>query len=162
MLNLTNAQALADNVIVINGVEIARLTDTDAQRVLDVIRGLQSNAHVSTPVSAPVKPTAKLHIEETPTKKAETIPGKPMWQEDFCTVAEVDVDGKKQYRLYITCPVGGEKGKKIRTAIKLSAKDMGAKFAGNYDAGEIFWAFPSKAKASEYVKSRKEYAKKQA
>lgn len=158
MLNLTNAQALADNVIVINGVEIARLTDTDAQRVLDVIRGLQSNAGVPTPAT----PTATLHIEDAPAKKVETIPGKPMWQEDFCTVTTVDVDGKKQYRLYITCPVGGEKGKKIRTAIKLSAKDMGAKFAGNYDAGEIFWAFPSKAKADEYVKSRKAYAKKQA
>ena len=153
MLNL-NQYAQQLNVIAINGVEIAHLNDTDAQKILDIVRGM-ANA----PVSAPKKPMATLHVEDAPSKKVEVIPGKPIWQEDFCSVNEVDVDGKKQYRLYITCPVGGEKGKKIRTAIKLSAKDMGAKFAGNYDAGEIFWAFPSKAKATEYVKSRKEYAK---
>ena len=154
MLNLTAIESL--NAIAINGVTVAHLNDTDAQKVLDIVRAYASGA--SAPVSKPVAvaPTAKtLNVVEEPSSRNDKPVGKPVWQEDFLTVTLVD----KQYRLYVTCPVGGEKGKAIRYAIKASAKEHGAKFAGNYDAKEIFWAFPSKAKADAFIKARKAYDK---
>jgi hypothetical protein len=165
MLNLNLASApVLDNIIAINGVEIARLDDTNAQKILDIVRGMVNAPVASTPVTAPVKPTVlapdkQLHLPDEKPTASTTVPGKPMWQEDFVTVTSVDVDGKKQYRLYINCPIGGEKGKKMRYALKASAKELGAKFAGDYDAKDLFWAFPNKAKADEYIKARKAYAK---
>jgi len=57
MLNLTNLNAVAENVISINGIEVGRLTDTDAQKVLDIVRGMMSGitqfSAVGTPVATP-------------------------------------------------------------------------------------------------------------
>lgn len=156
MLNLTAIESL--NEIAINGVVIAHLNDADAQRILDIVRAYASGTTVSTPVSKPVAkaPQRELHMPEEATTSVEKPVGKPVWQEDFLTVTCTD---DKQYRLYVTCPVGGEKGKKIRYAIKASAKEHGAKFAGNYDTKEIFWAFPTKKSADEFIKARKAYNK---
>lgn len=163
MLNLTNAQVLADNRIDINGVNIGTFTDDEAQRIIDIARGIlnERNSKASTPMAKPmaIAPSKGLNVVEEPSTSNDKPVGKPVWQEDFLTVTLAEVDGKKQYRLYVTCPVGGEKGKAIRYAIKASAKEHGAKFAGNYNAKEIFWAFPSKAKADEFVKARKAYDK---
>ena len=155
MLNITASAPVAENVIAINGVVVAHRNDTDAQKVLDIVRAYASgSAPVSKPVAtAPEKKTLNV-VEESSPRNDKPV-GKPVWQEDFLTVTLVD----RQYRLYVTCPVGGEKGKAIRYAIKASAKEHGAKFAGNYDAKEIFWAFPSKAKADEFIKARKAYDK---
>ena len=142
-LNQEHAHVIADNKVSFCGLEYL-LTDAEARKLDGIIRGIISARSGDTP-----KPL--VYDEDTATTDAVAIVGKVLWQEDFCTVTNAD----KQYRLYITCPVKGEKGKKIRYAIKASAKECGAKWAGNYDAHEIFWAFPSKAKADEYIKARK-------
>lgn len=54
MLNMTQAQALADNAIAINGVVIGHLTDADAQRIWDIVRGMTgTQTQVAHEVSAP-------------------------------------------------------------------------------------------------------------
>lgn len=42
MLNINAMATVADNEIMINGVLVARLSDDDAQRIIDIIHGLQS------------------------------------------------------------------------------------------------------------------------
>lgn len=155
MINLanTNVTVSADNKVVFCGLEY-NLTDNEAMKLKSVIEGMISTRN--TKESAPVS-------EEESTFKPTKIEGKPLWQEDFCTITcALNAEGKKEYRLYITCPVKGEKGEKIRYAIKKSAKDMGAKFAGNYSEGKIYWAFKTRKEAEAYVNSRKEYSKKSA
>lgn len=111
---------------------------------------------------APVKsnePALHMPEEKAPNKPEISMVGKKVWTEDFCTVTYNKANNR--YRLYITCPVKGEKGKKIRYAIKASAKDLGAKFAGNYDTKDIYWEFPTKAAAEKYIKARKTYEAEQ-
>jgi len=100
------------------------------------------------------KPNTALHVEPEKASADTTIPGKKCWQEDFCTVTYIQ--GK--YRLYIHCPVGGDKGKYIREAIKKSAKSYGAKFSGDYEKRIFHWTFENKDDAKKYIDSRKEYA----
>lgn len=145
MLQLNNSiKELKDNTIVINGVEIGKVTDTVAQQIISLVNGANSVS-------------SELHIEEP--KKAtpkQKIVGKVGYQDDFTTVT--DNDG--EYRLYIHCPIKGDKGDKIRYAIKANAKkDFGATFGGNFDSGDIYWVFPNKTKANAFVKARKDYAK---
>lgn len=159
MLNLNNNQIEADNRIVINGVEIGKLNDTDAQKVIDIIRGMMSS---TAPSPKPVVATTKtLHIEDDVTpKKPFVVPGKQIYSETFVTVTNID----KEYRVYIHCPLGGEKGKKVRYAIKASAKEYGAKcnpiYGDTKDLADLYWIFPSKKQADLFVKARKEYTSK--
>lgn len=145
MLQLNNSiKELKDNTIVINGVVIGKVTDTTAQQIISLVNG-------ANPISN------ELHIEEP--KKAtpkQKIVGKIGYEDDFTTVT----DNNGEYRLYIHCPIKGDKGDKIRYAIKTNAKkDFGAKFDGNFDSGDIYWVFPNKTKANAFVKARKDYAK---
>ena len=145
-----NSNLIADNKVVFCGLEY-NLTDSEATKLRDILDGMVSNR-------GSVKSASTLVFPEDEVKHpAVQIVGDIMWQEDFCTVTKAD----KQYRLYITCPVKGEKGEKIRYAIKAGAKQTyGAVFAGNYAEHEIFWAFPTKKSADAFIASRKEYAKK--
>lgn len=144
--NSNVAKMVIDNTVVINNQITYTLTDDEVTKVNDIIKGLISSRNSqSAPTTAPVASVAK---------KSEIV-GKKVYTEDFLTVT----DNNGEYRLYITCPVKGDKGKKIRTAIKLSAKEYGTKFAGNYDAGEIYWTFNTKTAANKFIKARKDYAK---
>lgn len=133
---------------------ISNLDDAQGAQLLGIANGLVNMAQ---PASVPAPTQNVLHIEEDSKKRdALNIEGKKLWEEDFCTVTQVD----KQYRLYITCPVKGDKGDKIRYAIKKNAKDnYGCKWAGEYGTGNIFWAFPDKKTATQFVNDRKERAK---
>lgn len=108
-----------------------------------------------------------------PEEKPEPKPlrGKSYWTEDMLSVREVELDGKKSYIVYLTVPqniwkkdektgkmknIAGWLRDKLKDEFK---KEYEAKFAGNYDDNEFFWAFPSKKKADEYVKARKEWHK---
>lgn len=66
MIKITNTNSVADNSIVINGIEVAKLNDTQAEQLLSIIRGmLSSNDTVSTPV-APVSTTTSEPKSKTP------------------------------------------------------------------------------------------------
>ena len=142
MLNLTNAQALADNAIAINGTIIAHLTDADAQRVIDIIRGMQSmsapvarvSAPTSAPVSAPTTPTVYDHVDADFTDVA--------WHVDGNVVKYTHKDGKYVFE------------KAVRNVLNAHLKAHGA----TYDEALKGWAFMKGSKrdckgASEYVKS---------
>lgn len=135
---------------------LMNLDDVQGAQVLSVVQGLQNmSSAVSSPSPAPASKLT--YAEDEKSFKPTVIEGKMLWQEDFCTVSYAD----KQYRLYITCPLKGEKGEKVRYAIKAGAKkDYNAKFGGDFKAGKIFWVFPDKATAMKYIESRKEYAAK--
>lgn len=145
MLNL-NSKNVADNSIVINGVEVAKLNDLNTQKLLDIIKGMtQSNAVVQ--YEEEHKTTVS--IEEQLKSEGKKI----QWTEDFLTVAD--------NTLYLHCMVKGDKGDKIRYAIKRSAKDFGATWSGDYDAKKFTWTFKDAKSAQAFIKARKEYAKKQ-
>lgn len=153
MLNLSNSiKELKDNALVVENESgrkaIGLFTDSDMQ---DIINYAMAKLNGANSVSS------ELHIEEP--KKAtpkQKIVGKVGYQDDFTTVT----DNNGEYRLYIHCPIKGDKGDKIRYAIKNNAKkDFGATFGGNFDSGDIYWVFPNKTKANAFVKARKDYAK---
>lgn len=130
---------------------ISALNDTQGAQLLAIANGYAN-------LSAPVVSELKLHIEEETKKDEVVIEGEEFWTEDFCQVRKVD----KEYRLYITCPVQGEKGESIRYAIKKNAKEnYGVKWAGDYKAKKIYWAFPTKKSAEQFRADRKERAKKE-
>lgn len=152
MLNLSNSnKELRDNALVVENesgrMAIGRFTDSDMKKIMAYAKSLNG----ANPISD------ELHIEEP--KKAtpkQKIVGKVGYQDDFTTVT----DNNGEYRLYIHCPIKGDKGDKIRYAIKNNAKkDFGATFGGNFDSGDIYWVFPNKTKANAFVKARKDYAK---
>lgn len=152
MLNLSNSnKELRDNALVVENesgrMAIGRFTDSDMKKIMAYAKSLNG----SNPISN------ELHIEE-PKKVApkQKIVGKVGYQDDFTTVT----DNNGEYRLYIHCPIKGDKGDRIRYAIKNNAKkDFGATFGGNFDSGDIYWVFPNKTKANAFVKARKDYAK---
>ena len=137
-------------------VELNNLNDVQGAQILSIIKGMSNTTQPNSPVSS------RLHLpEEKPTPKPSTLPdGKKLYQDDFTTV--LNPTDTKEYRLYINCPIAGEKGKKVRYAIKASAKDLGAKFGGNPDTKDFFWVFPTKKAAEEFIKARKSYNKKSA
>lgn len=146
---------VADNEVVLNGQLTYKLTDDEIKKVNDIIKGMISQREGANKVASNTKEL--VFEEDQNTSKGVSIEGKKVWQEDFCTVSQVG----NEFRLYITCPVKGEKGEKIRYAIKQSAKkDFGAKFAGNFDEGKIYWAFPNAEQTKAYIASRKAYAEK--
>lgn len=148
-----NQSIVADNRVSLCDIEYM-LTDDEVLKVKSIIDGIIAQRSSRTKVKATLSPTEE---DLKPVRKNAPMVGKKMWQEDFLTVTVTD---DKQYRLYITCPLGGEKGEKVRYAIKASAKkDFGATFAGDFDKGDIFWAFPTKAKADAFIKARKAYDK---
>jgi hypothetical protein len=126
----------------------------DAQ--LNTLLALASATQTPTPAKVS-EPVLSIPEERSVNKPELSMVGDKKWQEDFCTVTYVKANNR--YRLYITCPVKGDKGKKIRYAIKASAKELGAKFAGDFDKKDIYWEFPTKKSAEEYIKGRKAYAK---
>ena len=60
MLNINSMNTVADNSIVINGVEVARFNDTDTEKLLSIINGIKSGTTV-----APVKTAEKKRYEYT-------------------------------------------------------------------------------------------------
>lgn len=145
-MNKYTTKAVADNVVVVNGVKYTDLTDEKTEKIMAIIFDDVPKKVVST----------ELHIAEPKAVKKQTIVGKVGYEDDFTTVT----DNNGEYRLYIHCPVRGDKGDKIRYAIKANAKkDFGATFGGNFDSGDIYWVFPNKTKANGFVKARKDYAK---
>lgn len=152
--NISNNTIVADNTVNLNGQLEYKLTDEEIQKVNDIIKGMISSRNGSK-VEEPKK---ELVFEDEQKGSFKTaIEGSKVWQEDFCTVTKAN----GEFRLYITCPVKGEKGEKIRYAIKNSAKkDFGAKFGGDFNSGKIYWVFPNAEMTAKYINSRKEYAQK--
>lgn len=155
MLDFTqnNSVVTYDNTVVIGGLKY-QLSDAETLKVKSILDGMVSSRNT---VSSPVSTT--LHIEEPTTKKAtfKDPVGNKVYQDDFTTVTEVD----GTYRLYMSVPMKGEKGDKVRYAIKASAKnDFDAKWGGDYDNNDIYWVFPNKTKAQSFIKARKDYNKK--
>lgn len=155
-LNFNSSKTVTEemHIVTIEG-HSWELNDTDAQKIVDILNGMTKVSTVSS--------TGLVYEEDTPKSTPTKIEGKPLWQEDFCTITcALNADNKKEYRLYITCPVKGEKGKKIRYAIKKSAQAMGARYDSehcDFNAGKIYWVFKTRKEAEAYANSRKEYAK---
>ena len=85
-MNIAQAQVLADNAIAINGVAIGKLTDADAQKVWDIVKGMiNAYGSVGTTVAKQTN-TLVFEEDEKPTPKAREI--KPA--EDY----EVVIEGK--------------------------------------------------------------------
>ena len=151
---------IADNEVVINGAKKFNLTDAQCRELIVYLNKL--TAVKTNTVSAPEpkvedsKVTEYHPVEDKPEKAP--IPGKKMYQGDFITVTEVD----SKVRVYLHCPVKGEKGDKVRYALKKGFKDAGAKWSGDYKAGEFHWTFPTKKAAQDYIKAEKARASQRA
>ena len=158
MLKFNENQVIADNTVVINGVKKYNLTDNQTKQLILILDKMINTAAVENTVSAPeVQKPVVLH--EVPEKSEPApIPGKKMYQADFITVTEVD--GK--VRVYLHCPVKGEKGEKVRYALKKGFKDAGAKWSGDFKAGEFHWTFQTKKQAQDYIKAEKARASQRA
>lgn len=129
------------------------LNEANTQKIIDILNGM------STMASAPQKPVnnTQLHMEpEKPSKRV--IEGKKIWQENFIDV----VDDNGSYRVYMNCPIPGDKGKYIREKIKAEFKSFGAKWSGNIDKNIVHWTFSSKEEANNYIAARKKAAKERA
>ena len=161
MLKFNENQVIADNTVVINGVKKYNLTDNQTKQLILILDKMINTAAVENTVSAPEpkvedKVTEYHPVEDKPEKAP--IPGKKMYQADFITVTEVD--GK--VRVYLHCPVKGEKGEKVRYALKKGFKDAGAKWSGDFKAGEFHWTFQTKKQAQDYIKAEKQRASQRA
>ena len=147
-----------DNEIIVSGKSFGFLTDDQARKIIDMVLKFQkqndqkqSDQQVSTPAQKTYNPAPEQ-------KNTQPIVGKKLWQETFLTVSEENGD----CRLYITCFVKGEKGEKIRYAIKSEAKKYGARWTGDIKKSIIHWTFPSKQDAEKFIEARKNYNKKEA
>lgn len=159
---MMNANLYSTIVMALNN-----LDDVQGSELLGFMRKF-SNPETKVETKEVKKP--ELHLpEEKPEPKP--LRGKSYWTEDMLSVREVELDGKKSYIVYLTVPqciwkkdektgkmknIAGWLRDKLKDEFK---KEYDAKFAGSYDDNEFFWAFPSKKKADEYIKARKEWHK---
>lgn len=149
MLNINLNNTVADNEIRINGTVIGMLTDEQATKLIDIVKGFMSTG--STPVSTPAPATG---FHPAPEKKSyQPIPetAKKIWQDNVVTVVNDD----KNYRIYIS-----SFSSKARYQAKEEAKSFGAKWTGDRNKGIIHWTFPTKKAADDFIKARKEWAAK--
>ena len=157
MLNFANVkvnEVVRDNEISFCGISY-KLSDDEILKVKSIIEGMLNGT--DTKVSTP-KQKAEYHpVEDKPAKQDFVLyDGQPVWQEDFITVTLVKGVG---YRVYLHCPVKGDKGQKIRYALKKSFKECGAEFSGDYSKKEFHWTFKSREDAQVFINRRKEWAK---
>lgn len=151
-------EVIADNRVVLCDLEYM-LTDDEVIRVKSIIEGMISQRGDNEIAKKASQPEKVNTLHEVPEKSEPApIPGKKMYQADFITVTEVD--GK--VRVYLHCPVKGEKGEKVRYALKKGFKDAGAKWSGDYKAGEFHWTFQTKKQAQDYIKAEKQRASQKA
>lgn len=143
----TNNTSVTDNKVIIGGLTYM-LTDDECDKVKSVLDGIISTRNsTSTPTTSTTAAPKKAYAKPE---------GNTVYTDDFTTVTEVE----GVYRLYISVPLKGDKGDKVRYAIKANAKkEYGATYAGNFDEGVNFWQFPNKTKAAAFIKARKEYNK---
>lgn len=136
MLNLNNTNIVADNVITINGVEIARLSDTDAQKIIDICRGFSSTPTASAPSPA--------------TKKSKD-------SKDFPSLGTPDetVGACTRYGSSVRYWEGSFVPEKVKYAIKMSLKTAGAK----WDKESGSFKFDKVADAKKFMAEQKKRAK---
>ena len=148
--NQISNSVVRDNIVSLNNQLTYKLTDDEVSKIKSILDAMTSGTVQTT---KPVSTT--LNVEPDKWEKAPIV-GTKMYQSDFITVTEVEDNGNKQYRVYLDCPIQGEKGDKVRYALKKQVKDFEGKFAGNFKLRQIYWAFPNKTKANAYIKARKE------
>lgn len=167
MLNFNEKKAIETKMYqVVIGNHVVKMSEADTQTIINTIcemgysfsetkaraksepKSKKSQPLAEAPVDVEAKKAAKKHNDRL---RLESL-GKKVWDDDVCTIIFTK-DG--DYRLYITTPI-----KKVRVAVKMSAKEYNAKWTGNYDKGEIHWTFPSRKEAEEFAKARKEYDSK--
>lgn len=130
-----------------------KLNEANTQKVIDILNGMSQMTSASQKSSV----DNGLHMEpEKPEPKP--IQGKKIWQENFVDV----VDEGGVYRVYMSCPIAGDKGKFIRSRIKEEFKSFGAKWTGDIEKNIIHWTFPDKKSADNYIAARKKAAKERA
>lgn len=114
MLNLNAMNAIADNEIRINNVVVGHLTDADAQRIWDIVRGMQGQ--VSTPKQGLV-----FEEDQKPTKKAEP-------PKDY----EVVLEGKDN-AVWFTA-----NAQDVRQAVNAQLKAVGFKWDGDVERPDTY------------------------
>lgn len=131
------------------------LNEANTQKIIDILNGMSAVS------SKPSKPVSSSELHMAPERKSDKpLPdGVRLWQENFVTVIRTD-DG--EVRVYVSCPIAGDKGKYIRDRIKAEFKGFGARWAGNIETGDIFWSFPDEQSAKKYIAARKKAAKERA
>ena len=158
-------------------VKMNQLDDVQGAQILSIIDGMISSPSEvpSKPVATP-KPSKGLTLDpEKPVKPP--MRGKEYWGSDNSWVSvriyEPKEDDDPIWIVYINVPSlvrskddnGDTKKAKaraqyIRDQIKQSAKSYGAAWAGNFDAGQIYWAFETKEDADEFIKDQIDKNKK--
>lgn len=143
--NSTNAAVVRDNEIRINNQVIGMLSDEEASKILTLIQQMVGNGKGFASYGASTNTVAQK-------KWDDTIVGKKLYDDGVCVVTDNSDGSAKDYRLYITSKI-----KAVRAGIKMCAtKEFDAKFAGDFDKGILFWAFPTKAKAQAFIKNQKD------
>lgn len=178
-----STKEVKDNEIKINGHVIGMVTDEVGEMIISLVKsGSVSPAtkmlNMDTKDTAPAPANQKTEdgikdlpvMEQKDTKfQTFTVPGRIIFNDDAVTLKQ-DED---VVHLEIHIPVfWGKKGAKnekdakqrrdyIKDQYKKTAKLYGAKWAGNYDAGDIHWDFTI-PEAKKYIQYRKEEAEKSA
>lgn len=157
MLNFAEVkknEVVRDNKVDFCGISYM-LSDDEILKLKSVIEGMLNTS--SSKVSTPSTTTEYHPVAEKKATQSTTVayPGTPVWQENFVTVTLVKGIG---YRVYLHCPIAGDKGKYLRDKIKAEFKSYGAKFSGNFEKKEIHWTFQNAEDAKKYIQSRKDWA----
>lgn len=139
MLNFNeNNQMVADNEVVINGKSFGFLTDTDCEKLIGIIKGMQSgqSGKQLSSTTVVVKSTQKADSKDFPDlgKPAETV--------GFCTLYN---GGLVRYW------ENGFVPDKVKYGIKMSLKDAGAV----WDKANGAFKFTTKKAANEWLKAQK-------
>lgn len=158
MFTINKVNAVADNTIMINGTQFM-VTDSIAEQIYKLCIGQTvQNPVQNTP--APTKQDKPLHLPAEKKEKKPLPEGKKLWQENFVTVLQVAADNS--IRVYMDCPIGGDKGKFVREKIKSEFKSFGAKWSGDLEKNEVHWTFGSEDEAKKYIAARKKATKERA
>lgn len=137
MINMnayTQTQAQADNEVIINGVSFGYLTDTDTERIISIIRGMQNGKpmQASTPVKAP---KAKAQTKSEEPKPVKTF------DDAVIGITPIAVKGKVAFSI---ANVPGRNGAKLLIKSKGFAWDSTLKGADG--KANIFVGTPAQAK----------------
>ena len=140
MLNFNTNKVVADNEVIINGHSFGMLTDTDTEKLIGIIKGMQSG-----------QPTGTKTYTASSTAKAE----KPS-KSDFPTIdhgkALETVGFVSRYDgNVVTYWDNGFVPNKVKYGIKMSLKDAGAEWSAEKGG----FVFKTKKACDEYMKAQK-------
>lgn len=138
---LANSVAVVEKMysISIDGVSFGELSETDTEKLIGIIKGMQSGKQLST-TTAPATPKTEVVVKKSSSK---------VWKNPDLGTPTCTLKGVVAYKSLVRITAYGN----ARYAIKMAIKEKG----GAWDEANEAYKFPTVKACNEFLKAQKAY-----